>query len=157
MRAVYRGRAGRSSRSALAALLIAAAPVRAEPIVPYTVTDGARIESSLTGRAGDPRAGAALVWHDAARTRCVLCHGAPGLSAPALSAPGVVREPAVLRLWLVAPGVIDPALAFHSAYAPGQRLGADDPLHGGPRLTADEIEDLVAWLAAGAPLPDAGE
>jgi hypothetical protein len=32
-------------------------------------------------------------------------------------------------------------------YAAGQRLGADDPLYGGPALTAAEIEDLVAYLA----------
>jgi hypothetical protein len=32
-------------------------------------------------------------------------------------------------------------------YAAGQRSGAEDPLYGGPALTAAEVEDLVAYLS----------
>jgi hypothetical protein len=31
-------------------------------------------------------------------------------------------------------------------YAAGQRQGPDDPLYGGPALTAAEVEDLIAYL-----------
>ena len=42
---------------------------------------------------------------------------------------------------------IDPETAMSAYYAAGQRDGAEDPLYGGPALTAAEIEDLVAYLA----------
>ena len=38
--------------------------------------------------------------------------------------------------------------AMPAFYAAGQRDGADDPLYGGPALTAMEVEDLVAYLAS---------
>ena len=116
-------------------------------LAPYTVTDAARIGHSLTGEAGDAAAGAAL-YADAARTGCAACHEAG--AAPALAPPDLPRDPGVLRLWLVAPELRDPALAFHGQYRVGQRSDPRDPLHGGPRLTPGEIEDLVAWLAARA-------
>ena len=53
-----------------------------------------------------------------------------------------------IRLWIVAPVAIDPETAMPAFYAAGQRDEADDPLYGGPALTAAEIEDLVAYLAA---------
>jgi len=115
--------------------------------VPYTVTDAARIDHSLTGHPGDPAAGAAL-YADRARTGCAECHEAG--RAPPLVAGELPRDAGVLRLWLVAPEVRDPALAFHSHYRAGQRDDPQDPQHGGPLLTAAEIEDLVAWLAVRA-------
>lgn len=122
--------------------------VAAEPIVAYRITDGARIAQSLTGAAGDPDAGRALYGSEAAG--CTVCHG----PADADPSPFGTREAGVIRLWIVAPEAIDPATEMPSFYAPGQRLEADDPLYGGPRLTAAEIEDLVAYLAGlnrGAP------
>ncbi|MDT8343485.1 MAG: hypothetical protein RQ752_03535, partial [Thermohalobaculum sp.] len=52
-----------------------------------------------------------------------------------------------IRLWLVDPSARDALTTMPGYYLPGQRTGADDPLYNGPRLTAAEIEDLVAWLS----------
>ena len=137
MRAAYRtARAGsRWLCVAVVALVPAGTAGAGEAVVPYTVTDAARIEHSLIGRPGDPAAGARL-YGDAESTGCALCHATPGQGAPALVAGRIPAEAGVLRLWLVAPEVRDPALAFHAYYRAGQRTGAHDPRHGGPRLTA---------------------
>ncbi|MEM6680165.1 MAG: c-type cytochrome [Pseudomonadota bacterium] len=146
--------------AALTILLAAGFSARAQPlpsvgdpaIVAYTIVDGREIPESLTGRAGDPEAGSAL-YLDAARTGCILCHGVPKAAGPplppadgipALDGVGARLSPGRLRLWIVAPAMT--GAEKPSLYAPGQRTDPDDPLHGGPTLTASEVEDLVAWL-----------
>lgn len=138
-----------------AALLLAvtgAPPGRAaEPVVAYTVVDGERIPESLTGAPGDPERGRLL--YAAPRAGCATCHGMPGASGDgAQSADGLAEVGARLgsgeiRLWLVAPEMLDPDTAMPAYYAAGQRRDPRDPLYGGPALTAAEIEDLVAYLA----------
>jgi len=116
--------------------------------MPYTVTDAARIEASLTGRPGDPARGARLFATEPAG--CGDCHAGPGQGgdeAPDLAGIGARMSRGELRLWLVAPEVRDPRLGWHAFYRAGQRTGVDDPLHGGPHLTAAQIEDLLAYLA----------
>ncbi|MEM6488607.1 MAG: hypothetical protein AAF677_10145, partial [Pseudomonadota bacterium] len=144
----------------------AAAPAAPAAIVAFTVRDGRRIEESLTGRPGDAASGLRL-YADAARTGCIACHGvpeAPGLRSPLGSVPDPARAPRAgvpplervgarldaetIRLWLVAPGFLTaPGRQKPSVYAVGQRRVPDDPLYAGPRLTAAEVEDMVAWLA----------
>lgn len=118
-------------------------------MVPYTVTDGARIVEPLIDAPPSPLAGAQL--YRSVETGCARCHGTPGAGGtekgPDLAGVAERREPGAIRLRLVAPEVLDPSLADHAYYRAGQRRGADDPLYGGPRLTARQIEDLVAWLA----------
>jgi sulfur-oxidizing protein SoxX len=69
-------------------------------------------------------------------------------SAPDLAGVGGRLSAGAIRLWVVAPAAIDPETAMPAYYAAGQRDEAEDPLYGGPALTAAEIEDLVAFLAA---------
>lgn len=138
-------------------------PAPPEPIVAYTVTDGRRIEESLTGGRGIAARGLRL-YEANERTGCILCHGvpdAPGLrnggvaetahqpraGVPSLDRVGARLDAAEIRLWLVAPEFLTDVEGKTSLYADGQRTGTDDPLYGGPRLTAEEIEDLVAWLS----------
>lgn len=154
--------AGRGQRFAalwlalLAAGLVSAPPAgAAEAVVAYTVVDARAIPESLTGAPGDAERGRALYAGDP-RAGCAACHGMPGAprdgSAPDLSGVGARLDPAEIRLWLVAPEVPAGETAMPAYYAAGQRTGAEDPLYGGPRLTAGEIEDLVAYLASlGAP------
>lgn len=142
----------------VAPLLVASAAAEAPaPVVAYTVQDAERIEDSLTGAPGDAAAGRAL-YLDEARTACSVCHGDPetgtppppmatGGASPALDGVGRRLDAPRLRLWLVAPEVLSPATPMPSYYRAGQRFGAEDPLYGGPRLTAAEIEDLVAYLS----------
>ena len=129
----------------------------AEPVVAYTITNGSEIADSLTGAPGDAARGRAL-YETEARAGCPACHGVPGVasetaSTPDISGPGLSNvggrmSAGAIRLWIVAPVAIAGDAVMPAFYAPGQRDGAEDPLYGGPALTAVEIEDLVAYLAA---------
>ena len=134
---------------ALAALALAGPARGAEPVVAYTITDASEITESLTGTDGDAAAGRALFADP--RVGCAVCHGMPGSarirSASDLDGAGRRLSAGAIRLWIVAPQVRQPDTGMPAYYAAGQRLGADDPLYGGPALTAAEIEDLVAYLS----------
>jgi len=139
--------------AALAASVAGAADGPA-PIVAYTITDGATIEESLTGAPG-PAPGnfghGAALYAAEPPAGCAACHGKPGQpgprSGPDLAKLGARMSPGRIRLWIVAPQVIDSATPMPAFYASGQRTAPDDPLYGGQRLTAQEVEDLVAYLA----------
>ncbi|MGR3717707.1 MAG: c-type cytochrome [Thermohalobaculum sp.] len=134
-------------------IVVLAGPGRAaEPVVAYTITNGSEITISLTGVPGDAARGRALYGGEA-RAGCPACHGVPGAAGAAASTPDLAGvggrlSAGAIRLWIVAPVAIDPEAAMPAFYAAEQRDGADDPLYGGPALTAAEIEDLVAYLAA---------
>lgn len=105
--------------------------------MPYVIEDASRIPESLTGEPGDPARGRAL-YEAPMRGGCTACHA---------TLPGEGLTAAEIRLWIVAPAVADPGTEMPPYFAAGYREAVDDPLHGGPRLTAGEIEDLVAYLA----------
>jgi sulfur-oxidizing protein SoxX len=136
----------------IAVIVMLAGPGRAaEPVVAYTITNGAEISASLTGAPGDAARGRALYGGEA-RAGCPACHGAPGSGGEAASAPDLAGvggrlSAGAIRLWIAAPSAIAEETAMSAYYAAGQRDGAEDPLYGGPALTAAEIEDLVAYLA----------
>lgn len=121
---------------------------------PYTVQDGRAIPEPLTGSPGDPVRGRRL-YHNFSRTGCSRCHGtaeAPRRPDAERTAPPLDRvadrlTPARIRLWIVAPETIRPATTMPAFHKPGQRTDVEDPLYGGPRLTAAEVEDLVAYLS----------
>ncbi|MEM6421109.1 MAG: hypothetical protein AAF698_00875 [Pseudomonadota bacterium] len=161
-------RAGRAARAlalcvALSSHGAAAEEAARSAIVPYTVINGSRIEESLTGRRGDAARGLRL-YLQASRSGCIGCHGvpdAPGLQGtgiaepahaprpgvPALDRVGMRLDPARIRLWIVAPAFLSDPGTKPSVYEVGQRHDPADPLWGGPRLTAGEVEDLVAWVS----------
>ncbi len=84
---------------------------------------------------------------------CLLCHRAPipeerfqGTLAPDLAAAGARYSAAQLRLRIVDPRLVNPATvmpAFHST-ANLSRVGA--AWQGKPILTAQQVEDVVAYL-----------
>ncbi|MEO1492859.1 MAG: cytochrome c [Pseudomonadota bacterium] len=144
--------------SLLFALLASAGVARAaEPdrVVAYTIVNAREIPDSLTGAAGDPERGRQLYFNREV-TGCSGCHGSPGGPgaqlnsaeevAPSLSGIASRRTIGRLRLWLVAPEVIRPETGMPSYYAIGQRQNPEDPRFGETRLTAAEIEDLLAYL-----------
>lgn len=128
------------------------APARAQEIASYTVEDDG-IPQPLAGATGDPQRGRAIV---ASRQLglCLLCHPAPiaeerfqGDLAPSLAGAGARYSPAQLRLRVVDPRRVNPSSfmpAFHSAGNPS-RIGAT--WAGKPILSAQQVEDVVAWLA----------
>ena len=132
--------------------LAACLPCGASDIVPYTV-HGDRIEQPLAGLRGDPARGRAIVASRQAGL-CLLCHSAPipeerfqGDLAPDLAGIGARYSQAQLRLRVVDPRRVNPASfmpAFHSASNPS-RIGA--AWAGKPILSAQQVEDVVAWLS----------
>lgn len=121
---------------------------------PYTVRDGREVPEPLAGIEGDPVAGRRL-FHNFSRTGCSLCHGTPEAPRPDDSdrtAPDLHRvaerlSPGYLRLWIISPQAIRPEATMPAFHKPGQRENPADPLYGGPRLTAAEVEHIVAYLA----------
>ena len=141
-------------RGAAAGLLAAAActAVAAQELLPYAV-EGDGIPQPLGGLRGDAARGRAIV---ASRQQglCLLCHSAPiaeerfqGNLAPDLAGAGARYSPAQLRLRVADPRRVNPASfmpAFHAQPA-GARVGA--AWAGKPILAAQQVEDVVAWLA----------
>lgn len=144
-------------RLALIAALIATPLAADEPdrVVGYRIVDAAEIPASLTGASGDPDAGR-RVYFDRALTGCSGCHGSPGGpgaeadrgagNAPSLDRVAARMSEGAIRLWLVAPQVLNPETTMPAFYTIGQRTDPNDPRYGEPRLSAAEIEDLVAYL-----------
>jgi L-cysteine S-thiosulfotransferase len=118
---------------------------------PYTVT-GDAILQSLTGAAGDPARGRALVVERT--STCILCHSGPfpeekfqGDLAPNLAGSGRRWSEGQLRLRLVDASRLNPATIMPSYYRLEglERVGA--AWRGKPILLAGQIEDIVAYLA----------
>ncbi|MGL4962261.1 MAG: sulfur oxidation c-type cytochrome SoxX [Inquilinus sp.] len=131
------------------ATLAAAAPVAAQP---YVVESDA-IPRPLTGQAGDPARGRALM-EDRQRSLCSLCHAGPfapphqqGTLAPDLQGIGARLSEGQLRLRVVdikrlVPDSIMPSYARTEGFA---RVAT--AWQGKPVLTAQGIEDVIAYLA----------
>lgn len=107
----------------------------------------------LTAVAGDAARGRTLaVSRDGAH--CILCHGLPGVSAdaagnlaPPLDAVGARLSPAQLRLRVADSTRINPLTimpAYHRTEGLNQVAAA---WRGKPILSAQEVEDVVAYLA----------
>lgn len=143
----------RSSADAVLLTLALLWPAAAagETLVPYRIVDGG-IPDSLTGAAGDPARGRAIVA-DRRVGLCLLCHSGPfpeepfqGELAPNLAATGERLSAARLRLRLVDSRSLDPGSIMPSYYRVDglERVGA--AWRGRPILSAEQIEDVVAFL-----------
>ncbi len=117
----------------------------------YSVV-GDGIPDSLTGTPGDAARGRALVL-DRAST-CILCHSGPfpetrfqGDLAPNLTGAGSRWTIAQLRLRLVDASRLNAATIMPSYYRVDglDRVGRN--WQGKPILSAEQIEDIVAYLA----------
>jgi sulfur-oxidizing protein SoxX len=118
---------------------------------PYTIA-GDSIMESLTGAPGDATRGRALVLERT--STCILCHSGPfpeekfqGDLAPSLAGSGRRWSEAQLRLRLVSASRLNPATIMPSYYRVEglDRVGA--AWRGKPILSAEQIEDIVAYLA----------
>jgi sulfur-oxidizing protein SoxX len=133
--------------TSLAALLTSTGAVSQ----PFTVVDDA-IPASLTGAAGDPARGRAIVV-DRRVGACLLCHTGPfaeekfqGTLAPDLSGAGSRWSEGQLRLRLVDPTRLmpDTIMPAYHRMAGLTRVGLT--WLGKPILTAEQIEDVLAFL-----------
>jgi len=136
----------------LAAAACALPCVADELVLPSYVVEGDAIALSLTGKPGNPARGRALVL-DRSST-CILCHSGPfeearfqGDLAPSLAGAGSRWGASQLRLRLVDASRFNPQTIMPSYYRVNDlaRVGAN--WRGKPILSAEQIEDIVAFLA----------
>lgn len=146
---VRRGRDIAMGVAAVTFLLSSAAT--SEALRPYDVVSDA-IPVSLTGRSGDAVRGRAIVV--ARQNTCLLCHTGPfaeqkfqGNLAPDLTGAGARWSQGQLRLRLVDASRLNTATIMPSYYRTEslERVGAN--WRDKPILSAEQIEDVVAYLA----------
>jgi len=141
-------------RLAIAPLVVFAAcsaPVYAEEgLRPYEIVGNA-IPKSLTGAPGDPERGRAIVVKR--ESTCLLCHSGPfpeqrfqGDLSPDLKGAGSRWSEGELRLRLVNPSRLNPATIMPSYYRLDGLHRVAQNYRGKPVLTAEQIEDVVAYL-----------
>jgi L-cysteine S-thiosulfotransferase len=114
---------------------------------------GDAIPESLTGMPGDAARGRALVL-DRTST-CILCHSGPfpeqkfqGDLAPSLAGAGSRWSEGQLRLRLVDAPRLNPATIMPSYYRVDGLVRVGPAWRGKPILSAEQIEDIVAYLAS---------
>ncbi len=140
------------ARNCVAALVLAlACPAWGQELRPYIIS-GDSIQESLTGSPGEPARGRKLIVE---RTNtCILCHSGPfpeekfqGDLAPNLSGAGSRWTAGQLRLRLVDASRLNPETIMPSYYKLDglERVAAN--FRGKPILSAEQIEDIVAYLA----------
>lgn len=139
--------------SAWLAAVAFALPVaaNAQGLRPYVVA-GDAIPQSLTGLPGDAARGRALVL-DRSST-CILCHNGPfpearfqGDLAPDLAGAGNRWSEGQLRLRLVDASRLNAATIMPSYYRVEGLVRVGAAWRGKPILSAEQIEDMVAYLA----------
>ena len=139
---------------AAAALLVLTALTQAandEALQPYRIV-GDEIPNPLTGTTGDPAAGRSIVL-DRRLGACLLCHTGPfaeerfqGTLAPDLSGVGLRWSTGQLRLRLVDATRLEPATIMPPYYRVDGLTRVGSPWVGRPILTAQQVEDVVAFL-----------
>jgi L-cysteine S-thiosulfotransferase len=136
---------------AIVYLAALASPAPAQSLASYTVS-GDGIEHSLTGAPGDAARGRALVAERS--STCILCHSAPlpevrfqGDLAPNLAGAGSRWSIPQLRLRLVDASSLNPATIMPSYYRVEGLTRVGRNWQGKPILSAEQIEDIVAYLA----------
>ena len=133
-------------------LLAAGSAVAQEPLLPYEIV-GDAIPAPLTGTAGDPLRGRAIIL-DRQLGTCLLCHTGPfpeerfqGTLAPNLSGAGSRWSAGQLRLRLVDATRLNPDTIMPPYYRVDGLTRVGSAWRGKPILTAGEIEDVVAFLS----------
>jgi sulfur-oxidizing protein SoxX len=110
------------------------------------------LSQSLTGAKGDPARGRAIVVNRQVGL-CLLCHSGPfpeerfqGNLAPDLRGAGARWSEAQLRLRIVDSSRLNPASIMPAYYRSEGLTRVGKAWQGKPVLTAEQIEDVVAFL-----------
>ncbi len=142
------GRADAEESAVASAVAVAESP----GVARYSVV-GDAIPNALTGVPGDAQRGRAIV---ASRQTglCLLCHGAPiaeerfqGNLAPDLRGAGSRWTPGQLRLRIVDGKRLDPGSIMPSYHRTDGLVQVGRPWQRRPVLDAQQVEDVVAYLA----------
>lgn len=143
--------AGLALGAALAGIAGFPSSAAAQALVPFEIVDGG-IPQALTDMPGSAARGRTIV-RDISKATCLICHAMPipeepdhGQIGPPLAGVGGVYSEAELRLRLVDPKAINPESIMPSYYRVEGLNGVLDRYDGQPIYTAQEIEDVVAYL-----------
>jgi sulfur-oxidizing protein SoxX len=135
----------------VAAALCATAGRAQEALRPVTIA-GDAIPASLTGAKGDPGRGRTIVLNRQVGL-CLLCHSGPfpeerfqGNMAPDLKGAGTRWSEGELRLRLVDARKLNPQTIMPPYYVVDGMNRVAPAFRGKPILTAEQIEDVVAFL-----------
>jgi len=127
------------------------AVVAQEPLRTYTIV-GDAIPASLSGENGDPARGRAIITNRQVGL-CLLCHSGPfpeeklqGTLAPDLKGAGLRSTKGQLRLRIVDASRINPDTIMPSYFRIDALARVAPLFRGRPILTAEQIEDVVAFL-----------
>jgi sulfur-oxidizing protein SoxX len=122
-----------------------------QPLRPYRIA-GDTIQASLTGQMGDPARGRAILTNRQLGL-CLLCHSGPfpeeklqGTLAPDLKGAGLRSTEGQLRLRIVDASRLNPSTIMPPYYRIDGLARTAPLFRGKPILTAEEIEDVVAFL-----------
>jgi len=134
--------------------LVTACESETNSIIPPNDIVGDTLPKSLTGYAGDPENGV-KVFTARASGHCVLCHQVTGLVAefqgnvgPDLTHVGDRLTIGQLRLRLVDYQIVKPGTVMPSYYRTHDLYNVSQDYIGDPVLSAEDIEDLIAYLSA---------
>lgn len=134
------------------AALLGSQPLLAQEMVPYRITNGA-IEMPLTAEPGNPGRGRRIVA-DLAHVSCLICHALPipeepdhGAVGPSLVGVGSRYTAGEIRLRLVDPKALNPQSMMPSYYRVDGLERVQQVYRGKPIYSAQQIEDVVAYLA----------
>jgi sulfur-oxidizing protein SoxX len=144
----FRGRTFVAAAGAATLPFLAAAA----DLVAFTVAADKEIREPLTGRPGDAQEGRRIAA-DRALGNCLACHAIPGVDdppgdlGPDLKGVGARLKAAEIRLRVVDAKIANPETAMPAYYRVDGLYGVRRDLVGKPILTAEQIEDVVAFLA----------
>ncbi len=133
----------------ICALALGGAAMAAEvPLVDYVVENASSIPEPLAEWSGPVATGAAVF----AAEGCADCHRAPGHESgpnigPDLAGVGDRLTTGEIRLMIVEPSIAVTNSEMPAYYAVGIAGEVEDDQVGRTRLSATEVEQLVAWLA----------
>ena len=131
--------------------MLGASGALAQELRPYTVT-GDAIPASLTGAPGDAERGEKIVTNRQVGL-CLLCHSGPypqerfqGTMAPDLKGAGSRWNEGQLRFRIVDAARANPQTIMPPYYRTDGLNRVAPSFRGKPILTAEQIEDVVAYL-----------
>lgn len=136
------------------AVAIATAPTsgNANDLVNFKVVDGNSIPASLTGKPGDPEKGRAVAIHRK-KGNCLACHDMPvpeqpyhGQIGPDLAGIASRMTEGEIRLQIVNPKYANPDTIMPAFYRTEGLHRVAKKFQGKPMLTAEEVEDVVAYM-----------
>ena len=140
----------------LVALLLAALPAISAGLAEFEVR-GDAVEAPLSGLVGDASRGFRIV-RDRRKGNCLICHAMPraippadepfqGVIGPSLDSVGRRLTVGQIRLRMIDQSRINPATIMPPFYRTKNLRDVAPEYRGKPALDAQEIEDVVAFLA----------